>query len=131
MEDDRVPIGVTTHGDMTDPRVPGVVDELNALRLKLGSRVRNVGDAQSEPGLIRNEWNIFRFRFPEDERHVGRFQLSFRRIALRQSQHIAIPRKRTRLITCRDGDEIDGLDSKHGSTIHRRDSADPGARVVG
>src|SRR4051794_34940427 len=86
MQDNRVPIGVTTHGDVTNPGVPGVVDELNALGLKLGSRLCHIGDAQGEPGLVGNEWDTFPFWFPEDESHVGRFQFAFCRTALRRAR---------------------------------------------
>ena len=83
MQDHRVTVWIAKYGDVTNARVPCVVDELNASGFKLDSCRRHLGDPQGETGLIGNEWKTFPFWLPEDESHVRRLQFAVRRIAVR------------------------------------------------
>ena len=114
MQDERVPVRVDEEGHVADARVV-LPDELDALRLELGSRGGDVRDAQRDPMAgTALELHALILRLPDGQRDVARLELRGLARVLRQPQHVAVERDGALDVPRRDVHEVDALDLHHG-----------------
>src|SRR5207247_2868278 len=85
-------------------------EELDARLLQLTPSRLDVGDAQRKARYVRDEALAVAFGVPERERDVGRLDLAFGVLALRQPEHIAVERDGALDVARRHRHEIDLLD---------------------
>src|SRR5215216_6146479 len=110
VEDQRVAVRIGEEGHVADTRVT-LADELDALRLQLGARSGDVGDAERDPmaGPTR-ELDALVLRLPDRECHVSRLELRGLARVLRKTEHVAVERDRTLDVSGWNVDEVDALD---------------------
>src|SRR5919198_6452698 len=118
VENDDIAVGVLEEAHVADAGVERVAEELDAFRLEFSPRLGDVGDADSEAGLVRLELDPLLLGIPERERHVRGLDLGALVLALRDPEHVAVERDRALDVARGNRDEVDLLDV-HGSRPSR------------
>src|SRR3954466_12279938 len=116
MEDHGVAVEVAKGGEVAYPGVPSLGDEGDAFRFELSASSGDIGDSHGKSRLVGDKRQAVAFGFPETQRDVRCLDFTVRYIALRQAEHVAVPRHCPRNIPRRNRDEVDLLDA-HAPTL--------------
>src|SRR5437763_1734581 len=114
MKDDGIPVKVATSGKVAGARVPRLTDELNTAGFQFAPSRSHIGHPYRKPSRVGDERETFSLRLPEAQRDVWRLHLADRYIALRQTEHVAVPAKSNRGVPGRNRDEVHLLNAHGG-----------------
>src|SRR5262245_24944543 len=127
VQHELVPVGIGEEGHVADTGVQEVAVELDALRLELAPRFRDVGDAEREAGVVRpaeGAADVLELQEIE-EAVVPELELGKAAVVVhRQTEHLCVELLRTLHVGDGHGPEVDVLDD-HASNLLWSSSALP------